>query len=221
MSESTTAPQVPLLDAIQARVLGCLVEKQATTPDVYPLTVNAVQLAANQKTAREPLMSLELGEVHRALRLLGELGLVRQQFSSRSERYEHRLEEALGLPRQQTVLISLLLVRGPQTVQELLARSERLLRFADPDEVRHHLDRLIRRELAIVLPRSGGQREDRYMHLLAGPVDVTQWATASAAAPSERETGLEARVQTLEAQIARLQEQVEELLSARNEPGAS
>jgi len=210
MADSENA--LPVLDPAQARVLGCLVEKEATTPDAYPLTVNAAQVAANQKTAREPVMALETGETHRALRQLGEMGLVRQQFSSRAERYEHRLETALGLTRQQVVLTGLLLLRGPQTVSELFTRSERLLRFHDAEDVRHHLDRLVQRDLAVALPRASGQREDRYMHLLCGAIDLSALAAStSSAGRAEASEGLEARVQALEEQLASLQEQLAQL----------
>lgn len=154
----TETSSIPVLDTAQARVLGCLIEKEATTPDAYPLTVNAAQVAANQKTAREPVLSLQTGVVHHALRQLETLGLVRQQFSSRAERYEHRLGSVLDLTRQQVALIGLLLLRGPQTLGELYARSERLARFNDAEDVRHHLERLIQRGLAVQLPRASGQR---------------------------------------------------------------
>ena len=108
LTDPRPTPTLPVLDAAQARVLGCLVEKQATTPDVYPLTVNAALSAANQKTAREPLMALEQGVVHRALRELESLGLARQQFSSRAERYEHRLDGFFTLTRQQTALLTVI-----------------------------------------------------------------------------------------------------------------
>lgn len=194
----TDAPSPPVLDTAQARVLGCLIEKEATTPDAYPLTVNAAQVAANQKTAREPVLNLQTGVVHHALRQLETLGLVRQQFSSRAERYEHRLGSVLDLTRQQVALIGLLLLRGPQTLGELFARSERLARFNDADDVRHHLDRLIQRSLAVQLPRASGQREDRYMHLLSGELDVEALQAAAArAAPGPRSSAdsseLEAR----------------------------
>ena len=122
MTDSAQTPDVPLLDAVQARLLGCLVEKEATTPDTYPLTVNAAQSAANQKTAREPVMNVDAGSVQHALRQLEALGLARQHFSSRADRYEHRLQAALDLTRQQTVLLALLLLRGPQTLGELVTR---------------------------------------------------------------------------------------------------
>ena len=214
----TPATALPVLDTAQARVLGCLVEKQATTPDVYPLTVNAALSAANQKTARDPILALEQGAVHRALRELEGLGLARQQFSSRAERYEHRLDTAFNLTRQQTALLALLLLRGPQTIGELFARSERLYKFSSADEVGLQLERLCTRQpaLALQLPRAPGQREERYVHLLCGEVDVQALATATstrsaAAATSADNSALEARVAELESSVAALQQQLEAL----------
>ena len=211
----------PVLDAVQARVLGCLVEKEATTPDVYPLTINAAQSAANQKTAREPVMSIDQGSVQHALRQLETLGLARQHYSSRAERYEHRLQTKLDLTRQQTVLLALLMLRGPQTGGELLARSERLHRFADMEEIRHGLERLQQRALVQVLPRGAGQREDRYVHLLCGEVDgaalAARYASASAGAASDggAAAGLAERVEQLEAAVAELQAQLAALREAQ------
>ncbi|PPU74239.1 MULTISPECIES: YceH family protein [Xanthomonas] len=212
----TETSSIPVLDTAQARVLGCLIEKEATTPDAYPLTVNAAQVAANQKTAREPVLTLQTGVVHHALRQLETLGLVRQQFSSRAERYEHRLGSVLDLTRQQVALIGLLLLRGPQTLGELHTRSERLARFNDADDVRHHLERLVQRGLAAQLPRAGGQREDRYAHLLSGALDLEALQAAAArAAPAARggadSSELETRVQVLEEQLQDLRAQLAEL----------
>ncbi|WP_367344663.1 YceH family protein [Stenotrophomonas bentonitica] len=214
MTDDTQTPALPVLSAAQARALGCLIEKEATTPDAYPLTVNATQVAANQKTAREPVMQLSAGDVHHALRQLETLGLARQQFSSRAERFEHRTATALDLTRQQLAILGLLLLRGPQTVNELQTRSERQFQFQDADEVRHHVERMIQRGLAVQVPRAGGQREDRYMHLLCGPVDVQALAEAYRSAPGASGGGnaaLEARVQELENVVATLQEQMAEL----------
>ncbi len=213
MTDDTQTPALPVLSAAQARALGCLIEKEATTPDAYPLTVNAAQVAANQKTAREPVMALSAGDVHHALRQLESMGLARQQFSSRAERYEHRAGSALDLTRQQLAIVGLLLLRGPQTVNELLTRSERLFQFQDAEEVRHHIERMIQRGLAVQLPRASGQREDRYMHLLGGPVDVQALAESYKGSSSSGGGGggspaLEARVQQLEATVAELQEQL-------------
>jgi uncharacterized protein YceH (UPF0502 family) len=197
------------LSSIEARIVGSLVEKEATTPDTYPLTANAVVLACNQKTAREPLMELELGEVGHALRQLETRGWVRSQHASRADRYAHRVETRLSLTRPQVTLVALLMLRGPQTTHELLARSERMAKFASADDVQHALERLSQREPALVqvLPRQSGQREDRYAHLLSGepvvPVmsAVAGASTGGAASLSERVAALEARVAELEARL--------------------
>ncbi|MGH8053636.1 MAG: YceH family protein [Stenotrophomonas sp.] len=216
--DSLQAPTFPILDATQARVLGCLIEKEATTPDAYPLTVNATQVAANQKTAREPLMNLETGKVQHALRQLENLGLARQHFSSRAERYEHLAGTKLDLSRQRVALLGLLLLRGPQTIGELTTRSERMAKFADAADLRHQLERLQQRGLVAQLPRASGQREDRYMHLMCGPLDMDALAetykSAPAAAGAAGNSALEARVQQLEATVAELQEQLAELKAA-------
>jgi uncharacterized protein YceH (UPF0502 family) len=207
MTDETSAL---VLTAAEARVLGCLIEKEATTPDAYPLTVNAAQVAANQKTARDPVMAINTGDVNHALRQLEQKGLAKQVFSSRAERYEHRADKALDLSKQQLTLVGLLLLRGAQTVHELLARSERLASFNDADDVRHHLDRLIQRQPALVqqIPRGPGQREDRYVHLLSGAVDVAavtaRIASSASAADSASNSALEARVQALENEVAEL-----------------
>ena len=207
--DTTDETAALVLTTAEARVLGCLIEKEATTPDAYPLTVNAAQVAANQKTARDPVMALNVGDVNHALRQLEQKGLAKQVFSSRAERYEHRADKALDLSKQQLTLVGLLLLRGPQTVHELLARSERLASFNDAEDVRHHLDRLIQRQPALVqqIPRGPGQREDRYVHLLSGAIDVAAVTAriASSSSSSEASTpALEARVQALENEVSEL-----------------
>jgi uncharacterized protein YceH (UPF0502 family) len=209
MHMDTTDETSLVLTTAEARVLGCLIEKEATTPDAYPLTVNAAHVAANQKTARDPVMALNVGDVNHALRQLEQKGLAKQVFSSRAERYEHRADKALDLSKQQLTLVGLLLLRGPQTVHELLARSERLASFNDADDVRHHLDRLIQRQPALVqqIPRGPGQREDRYVHLLSGAIDVaavTARIASSASSSESSSPALEARVQALENEVAEL-----------------
>ena len=201
-----TDAAVPLLDTAEARVLGCLIEKEATTPDAYPLTVNAAHVAANQKTAREPVMALDPGEVHHALRALETKRLAKQVFSSRAERYEHRTGAFFSLPQPQVALLGLLLLRGAQTVHELFARSERLAKFADADDVRHHLERLVQRQPALVvqIPRGPGQREDRYVHLLCGPVDTAAISERMAPRNEPEPSALEARVAALESEVAAL-----------------
>lgn len=199
-----------LLSAEEARILGCLIEKESTTPEQYPLTQNAVQLACNQKTSRDPVMELEAGEVGHALRRLEERRLVRSVHGSRAQRYEHRFAEAFGVTRAQQALLGMLLLRGPQTAPELLQRCERLHDFSDADELQHALERLIQRAptLVVRVPKSGGQREDRYMHLLCGAVDVEALRQQSGASPRSAVIGRDElldRIATLEARIEALE----------------
>lgn len=194
-----------LLNAIEARVLGSLIEKKELTPDVYPLTLNAAQSATNQKTAREPVMALEPSDIHRAFKSLQEKGLVRQVAGSRVERYEHQLSQRFSLTRGQTSLIGLMMLRGPQTAHELLARSERMARYADVDELVSDLDLLIGRRPPLVqlVERGPGQREDRFAHLFCGPVE-TPARSAPAAAFQTASPDVEARIAALEAEVAEL-----------------
>ncbi|MGY0505451.1 YceH family protein [Luteimonas sp. e5] len=201
----------PRLTPVEARILGCLIEKEATTPDAYPLTVNNVILACNQKTAREPVLALEPGEVHHALRQLEVRGLVRSQHTARAERYAHRFEIVLDLTPPQTALMALLMLRGPQTVHELYARSERLARIESAEQTAFILQRLMQREvpLVAVLPRRSGQREDRYRQLLveaddADFIDEMPQADATGGTPPLRQRleDLERRVAALEQRLA-------------------
>ena len=207
----TETPSLVLSPA-EARVLGCLIEKKELTPDVYPLTLNAAQAAANQKTAREPVMALEPMEVHRALKTLEQKELVRQVFGSRVERYEHLAQHHFSLTRPQAAILGLLLLRGAQTVHELLARSERMARFASTDELKGELDMLIGKRPPLVkeIGRGPGQREDRYAHLLSGDVDASTLVPqrVTAAMPTSE---LEMRIDALERQMAALTARIEAL----------
>jgi uncharacterized protein YceH (UPF0502 family) len=198
-------PALPPLDAVEARILGALVEKQATTPEAYPLTANAVQLACNQKNNREPVMELEAGEIGHALRAMEQRGLVRSVHGARAQRYEHRFAQAYSVTLKQQALLSVLLLRGAQTAAELLARCERLQAFDGADEVRDTLERLQQRGLALRVARGAGQREDRYVHLLCGPVDEATLPPPAPARRVESDGTLEARVRELEARVARLE----------------
>ena len=209
-------PLNPPLDAEEARVLGSLIEKEAATPEVYPLTQNATVTACNQKTSRSPVMQIEPGRVGWVLRRLEERGLVKSDDGARAKRFAHRVGPALSLHAGERTLIGLLLLRGPQTLAELLTRADRLHRFQDLDDVRNHLDALASREAPMVvrLPRGPGQREDRYMHLLCGKEAAL---TASRGAPSassmthetvasgtlaEKVIELERRIEALERRLA-------------------
>jgi uncharacterized protein YceH (UPF0502 family) len=208
-SDPTEAPQ---LSVAEARIVASLVEKEATTPDTYPMTLNAIVLACNQKTAREPSMQLEPGAVAHALRQLESRGWVKSQHAARADRYAHRVETRLDLGRAHTALLALLMLRGPQTAHELLTRGERLAKFDTVGDVQYALERLAQRGPALVrlLPRQGGQREDRYAHLLCGepayvastpPTTAAASTSTSGAALGERIAALETRVAELESRL--------------------
>lgn len=210
---------LPQLDDIEARIIGCLIEKSIVTPDQYPLTLNALTNACNQKSSREPVMSLKPGEVQHAIRALETKHFVRteENFKSRTEKYAQRFCNTRYSDQQfdpaQLAIVCLLLLRGPQTPGELRARSGRLHAFADNNEVVLAANSLIEREgepMLVNLPRSPGRKDSEYMHLFCGPVDVEAYASAAqsmkAPAASKRSsvTDLEERVSRLEAEVERL-----------------
>lgn len=212
-NEDASAPAVETLTTVEARVLGCLIEKQLTTPEAYPLTLNALVLACNQKTSREPVLNLTAGQVGQALRSLEGREMARLVMGSRADRWEHRADKALELVAAQVVLLGLLLLRGPQTLNELLTRSSRMHDFDDAEQVQHHLERLISRELACLLPRQSGQREERYMHVLGDPADLQAALAARASEPPRATTGgqQDERLEALETRIAALEERLAQL----------
>lgn len=166
-----------VLTDVEARVLGCLVEKEITTPEYYPLSLNALLHACNQKSNRDPLMNLEENEVRGALRELGEQVLVRSAGGdSRVAKYEHRLADTFNFTRPETAILCELLLRGPQTPGELRSRAERMHLFEDLSVVLTTLKRLMEREppLVALLPRQPGMKEARYAHLLSGPVEARE-----------------------------------------------
>ncbi|WP_193452948.1 YceH family protein [Pseudomonas nitroreducens] len=213
MSQSLdTLPDFEPLSAVDARVLGCLIEKQLTTPEAYPLTLNALVTACNQKTSRDPVMNLTSGQVGQSLRHLEGREMTRLVMGSRADRWEQRLDKALELVKPQVILLGLLFLRGPQTLNELLTRSQRMHDFDDTEEVRHQLERLAGRGMAVQLERLGGQREDRYMHLLGTEEDREAAIAASGSrASGERSDGDghdEGRLVELEGRIAALEERL-------------
>ncbi|WLH14532.1 DUF480 domain-containing protein [Pseudomonas hefeiensis] len=211
--EEQSPAEEPRLNSTEIRILGALVEKQATNPETYPLTLNALVLACNQKTSREPVMNLNLGQVGQSLRALEGRGFTKLVMGSRADRWEHRVDKALELVPAQVILMGLLFLRGPQTVNELLTRSGRMHDFEDTEQVVHQLERLIARGLALLVPRQPGQREDRYMHAMGDPADI-EAILAARQHPVERAAGsgvsLE-RIEELEARIAALEERLARL----------
>jgi uncharacterized protein len=156
------------LSAPEVRVLGCLLEKQQTTPDAYPLTLNSLRLACNQSTNRDPVVDYDEATVREAAQRLGRRGWARlaSYHGSRSPKYRHMIDDALGLANDERALLCVLMLRGPQTLGELKQRSDRLHRFAAMPEVEQTLERLTGRELGRWLERRPGQKEARYTHLL-------------------------------------------------------
>ncbi len=207
------------LNEIEARVIGCLIEKSITTPEQYPMTLNALTNACNQKSSREPVMSLTQGEVQHTMRSLEEKHFARteENFKSRAEKYSQRFCSTRYSDHQfdpaQVAIVCLLLLRGPQTPGEIRARSGRLHNFTDNSDVVVALDSLIHREgepLVVKLPRSLGRKDSEYMHLFSGSVDMEEYESqARAAAPvvgSAKDTIAELtdRVEKLEAEVAEL-----------------
>ena len=202
-----------ILNAAEARVLGALVEKDITTPDYYPLSLNALVNACNQKNNREPVTNFDEETVRLALRNLADKRLAGTAggADSRVTKYEHRLQEALNLTRPETAVLCVLLLRGPQTPGELRGRTERMHPFEHLDDVLSALQQLMRREppLAKALGRRPGTKEIRYAHLLSG--DVEAWEPpAETASSSAGSTGSE-RIAQLEERVAALQSEVAEL----------
>jgi uncharacterized protein YceH (UPF0502 family) len=209
-----------VLNEIEARVLGALVEKDITTPDYYPLSLNALVNACNQRNNRDPVMSLEEGAVRDALDRLHEHGLAGPAggADSRVTKYEHRLQESFNFSRGETAVLCVLLLRGPQTPGELRGRTERMHRFEDLDAVQSSLQKLMQREppLAVVLARQPGTKESRYAHLLSGEVDAGESslprmvAPLSTAADQERISRLEETVAGLQNEVRVLKQQLAE-----------
>jgi uncharacterized protein YceH (UPF0502 family) len=205
-----------ILNEVETRVLGSLVEKDVTTPDYYPLSLNALVNACNQKNNRDPVMNLDEDTVQQALTTLQEKRLAGPTSSadSRVTKYEHRLQEAFNFTRGETAMLCVLLLRGPQTPGELRGRTERMHRFEDLTEVQSTLQRLMQSDppLARVLPRQPGTKEARYKHLLAGDVeDFTDVARAPTPASVPRNPANADRLSSLEDEVANLQKEIAEL----------
>lgn len=215
---------LPTITAEEARIIGCLMEKSVLTPDQYPLTLNALTNACNQKSGRDPVMSLEKIAVQRIARGLGAKHLVQveENFRSGVEKYKQRLCNTvfndLQLDEPQFAIVCLLLLRGPQTPGELRARSGRLHTFTDNGAVQNALGTLMERDgepLVVKLPRTPGRKDSEYMHLFSGPVDTAAHAArAQAAQPAG--TGARTSVSELAERVARLEAEVAELRELLN-----
>src|SRR5580692_4475102 len=203
-----------LLSDVETRVLGSLVEKELTTPEYYPLSLNALVNACNQKSNRDPVMSLEESEVREALRTLDKKGLAgpADNMLSRVSKYEHRLQEAYNFTRHEIAVLSELLLRGPQTPGELRSRADRMHKFDDLGIVQSTLQRLMKREPPLVklLPRQPGTKEARYAHLLSG--DVEAWEREPEPGPIVISgSSMGEQIARLEGDVAALQKEVADL----------
>jgi uncharacterized protein YceH (UPF0502 family) len=212
-----------VLNNAEARVLGALIEKEITTPDYYPLSLNALINACNQKNNRDPVMTVDESEVRTALhnlqmkRLAGPAGGA----DSRVTKYEHRIQEVFNFTRAETAVMDVLLLRGPQTPGELRGRTERMFRFEELSDVQATLQRLIERDPPLVkmLPRQPGTKESRYAHLLSGDIEVWEApaeSTASATVDDERLLRLESEVAELRKEIAEVRASIEQLKGEPN-----
>jgi len=197
------------LSLTEARIVGCLIEKSATTPEAYPLTVNSLVLASNQKTSREPIMNLEEGAIGHALRELEDRRWVRVVHGSRAHRYEHRVDELLSATKPQRALLCLLMLRGPQSVGELLTRSDRLAETGGLDDVRLVLERLQQRGFVACIGRAPGQRDDRWAHLFCGPVEAHARRDEDEPSGLTPASPLAQRVGELEAMVAELRARID------------
>ena len=207
-------------DAVEIRVLGCLIEKQRTTPDQYPLSLNALRLACNQSTNRDPVVDYDERTIKAALERMSVRGWTRfaSGASSRALKYRHLLDEALGLSDAQISLLAVLMLRGPQTLGELKGRTERMYHFESLEDVEATVDGLADRELVVRVARRPGQKEDRYAQLLGGdeeapapspsPVRDAQPPAAADAADADRLSALERRVDELERAVAAFRERL-------------
>jgi uncharacterized protein YceH (UPF0502 family) len=207
---------VDLLSDVEVRVLGSLIEKDITTPDYYPLSLNALVNACNQKNNRDPVMTLDEDAVRAALESLQKQRLAGPASGAdgRVTKYEHRLQEVFNFDRRETAILCVLLLRGAQTPGELRGRAERMYRFEELEDVHATLDRLSQREppLAAVLPRQPGTKESRYMHLLSGDAPsvgpMPARVSASSFAGDDRIAQLESEVADLKKEVAEMREQL-------------
>jgi hypothetical protein len=208
-------PQKPPFSAEEIRILGCLMEKQLTTPNNYPLSINSLTLACNQKSSREPLMNLKEGLVGHLAKDLVEFGWATIQNTERAQRIEHKVSRKLKLTQQQQAILAVLMLRRPQTLNEIKIRTDRMATFDGADAIRDILDAWLNSEtpLVIRLPAGSGRREDRYYHTLGTEqlADLQDEQPSSAPQTSSKTDcceALEARVAELEKRLAALEMQL-------------
>jgi uncharacterized protein YceH (UPF0502 family) len=202
----------PQLLAIELRVLGALMEKQLTTPDQYPLTMNSIITACNQKSSREPVTNYHQGEVNRALNELEQRHFVRKEFGSRADKYSQHFMSQLELGKKQQALLCIMMLRGPQTLSELNTRTQRMGQFSNKEELAHCLERLCERDIPLVvrLGQQPGQRGERFGHLFSGNPEIPH-QPAKDATPRSHAANHSPSVDTGPTEVAALTEAVNQL----------
>lgn len=217
MTEETSA----LLNPQQARVFACLVEKHLSTPKSYPLTIHSLMLACNQKSNRHPVMNLEEGQVEHLAKELVEMNLARIEYGSRANKVMHRAMGELKINRQQAAVLCMLILREPLTLNDIKARTEKMVAFENSDAVQAAVDELLNREepLIVLVPKSSGKREDRYTHTLCGEVEIEN-ITVQAASKNkseidlkENDTVLLQRIDELETRLAKVEHILDDLIN--------
>ena len=205
-SSSTRNTSEAMFTAIEARLLACLMEKEMTTPDNYPLTLNSLVLACNQKSNREPVMQLTEGEVGHAARELSDRHFVKIEYRGRTQKLTHKMQLELDIDRKQQALLTVMMLRSPQTLNELRTRTSRMAEFESPSDIELTLEVMNDRRKPLVqhISRGAGQREDRYTHLLCGEVDVEVVKKASPPSTADKST-----IALLEQRIVELEQRVE------------
>ena len=213
----TEDSQPPQLTTIELRVLGALMEKQLTTPDQYPLTVNSILVACNQKSSREPITNYQQGEIVRTLQGLEDRRFIRKEYGSRADKYSQLFIHKLELGKKHQAVLCLMMLRGPQTLSELNTRTQRMELFSDKDELTHCIERLCDRELpyAIRVGHQPGQRGERFVHLFSGTPDIEHIQSSAVVSnkPSQMSKNDQDTLSLLESEVNDLNKSVQELKS--------
>lgn len=207
--------QNPMLTPLEARILGALMEKQLTTPDAYPLTLNSLQLACNQKTNREPVMNLQEGAIQHCLYGLQDRKLVEFDYGARANKFNQRLARVLHFEKPEQSIFCIMLLRGAQTINELFSRTKRMYEFKSLSDIEHLIEKLLGKytPLIVKIPPQSGQRETRYMHLLCGKPELPTNNPVESATPypekrNDSKDNLVSRVEELEKQVAWLMDKL-------------
>ena len=208
--ETNESIKEAMLTPLEARILGSLMEKQLTTPDAYPLTLNSLQLACNQKTNREPVMNLQEGALQQCLYGLQDRKLVEFDYGARANKFNQRLARTLHFEKPEQAIFCIMLLRGPQTINELFSRTKRMYEFKSLSDIEHLIEKLLGKYTPLILkiPPQSGQRETRYSHLLCGEPELHTNNPVVSATHAESKDNLVSRVEELEKQVAWLTEKL-------------